>query len=58
MPVDSITPAAATEYFGWMAQLATMDLAASSALTHQQLGWNPSGPDLLTDLRNMDYSVS
>jgi len=32
-------------------------LAASSALTRQQLGWNPTGPDLLTDLRNMDYSV-
>jgi len=21
-----------------------------------QLGWNPTGPDLLTDLHNMDYS--
>jgi hypothetical protein len=26
-------------------------------LTRHQLGWNPTGPDLLTDLRNMDYSV-
>ena len=24
------------------------------ALTRQQLGWRPTGPDLLTDLRNMD----
>jgi hypothetical protein len=38
-----------------MAHLATIDLAASSALTRQQLGWNPTGPDLLTDLRKMDY---
>ncbi len=58
MPVESITPDEAPEYFGWMAHLATIDLAASSALTRRQLGWNPTGPDLLTDLRNMDYSVA
>jgi hypothetical protein len=39
-----------------LANLAQIDLAASSALTRQQLGWNFTGPDLLTDLRNMDYS--
>jgi hypothetical protein len=22
------------------------------------LGWNPAGPDLLTDMRKMDYSVA
>jgi hypothetical protein len=43
-------------YFGWNAALATLDLAASSALTCEQLGWNPTGPDLLTDPREMDYS--
>jgi nucleoside-diphosphate-sugar epimerase len=58
MPVESITPEEALEYFGWMAPLATIDLAASSALTRRQLGWNPTGPDLLTDLLNMDYSVA
>jgi len=58
MPVASITPKEAPEYFGWLAQLATIDLAAASALTRQQLGWDPTGPDLLTDLGNMDYSVA
>jgi nucleoside-diphosphate-sugar epimerase len=58
MPVQSIASEEAPDYFGWMAGLATIDLAASSALTRQQLGWNPTGPDLLTDLRNMDYSVA
>ena len=58
MPVVSITPKEAPEYFGRLVNLATIDLAASSALTRQQLGWNPTGPDLLTDLRNMDYSVA
>jgi nucleoside-diphosphate-sugar epimerase len=58
MPVQSITSEEAPDYFGWMASLAAIDLAASSALTRQQLGWNPTGPDLLTDLRNMDYSMA
>jgi nucleoside-diphosphate-sugar epimerase len=57
MPVRSITPEEVPDYFGWLAGLATVDLAASGALTRQQLGWNPAGPDLLTDLRNTDYSV-
>ena len=58
MPVESITPEEAPDYFGSMAPLAMLDLAASSALTRRQLGWNPTGPDLLTDLRNMDYGVA
>ena len=57
MPVKSITPDEAPAYFGLLAGLAALDLAASSALTRQQLDWNPTGPDLLTDLRNMNYSV-
>jgi nucleoside-diphosphate-sugar epimerase len=58
MPVRSIEPEAAPDYFGPLASLVTIDLAASSALTRQQLGWNPTGPDLLTDLRDMDYAVA
>jgi nucleoside-diphosphate-sugar epimerase len=58
MPVASITPAEAAEYFGGLANLATLDLVASSTLTREQLGWNPTGPDLLTDLRNLDDSVA
>ena len=57
LPVESITPEEAPECFGGMAPLVTLDLAASSAITRQQLGWHPTGPDLLTDLRNMDYSA-
>ena len=43
MPVASITPEEAPEYFGWLAHLAQIDLAASSARTRQQLGWTPPG---------------
>ncbi len=57
MPVESISAEEAPEYFGYIAHLAMGDFAASSAMTRRQLGWEPVGPDLLTDLRNMDYSV-
>jgi hypothetical protein len=57
VPIESITPGEAPEYFGGLTHLATTDFEASSVMTRQQLGWIPTGPDLLTDLRNMDYSV-
>jgi nucleoside-diphosphate-sugar epimerase len=55
-PVRSITPEEGAEYFGGLAQLAMSDLAASGAWTRRRLGWNPIGPDLLTDLRSMDWA--
>ena len=58
MPVSSITPEEAPAYFGWMGQLAGIDLAASAEWTRQQLGWDPTGPDLLSDLRAMDYGAA
>jgi nucleoside-diphosphate-sugar epimerase len=58
LPVESIRPEEALGYFGWLANLATIDLAASSALTRRQLGWKPTGPGLLSDLRNMDYRAT
>jgi nucleoside-diphosphate-sugar epimerase len=58
LPVRSITPDETAGYFGPIAGLATLDLAASSALTRQALDWLPTGPDLLTDLRGTDYGAS
>lgn len=57
MPVRSITSERAPEYFGALAALAAADLAASSAQTQRELGWHATGPDLLTDLRSVDYRV-
>jgi nucleoside-diphosphate-sugar epimerase len=57
LPVESITPEQAPDYYGWLAQLAPQDLPASGTLTRQQLSWDPTGPDLLTDLRNADYDA-
>ena len=58
LPVESITPEQAPGYYGWLAQLATLDLPASGALTQQQLDWVPTGPGLLTDLRQTDYDAT
>ncbi|MBO0345148.1 SDR family oxidoreductase [Roseibium sp. CAU 1637] len=53
----SIAREEAQAEFGWFAMMAGADMAASSALTRERLGWTPSGPDLLSDLKSMDYSV-
>jgi nucleoside-diphosphate-sugar epimerase len=55
LPVESITAEAAPDYFGVLARIAPLDLAASSAQTRQEFGWTPTGPDLLTDLRQMEW---
>ena len=54
LPVESLSPEASPQYFGAMAGLAALDLPASSVRTQRELGWHPTGPDLLTDLRRMD----
>jgi len=56
VPVVSITPEEAAGHFGWLAAFAGRDVPASSAQTREQLGWNPTGPDLISDLENMRYS--
>jgi nucleoside-diphosphate-sugar epimerase len=56
LPVESIAPGAAADYFGELTGLAGLDLTASSALTRQDLRWTPTGPDLLTDLRRMEWT--
>ena len=57
VPVKSLSPDAAAEHFGWFGLFAGMDLPASGALTRDRLGWEPNGPGLIEDLRNMDYGT-
>jgi len=57
LPVRSITADEVECHFGWMAPFATLDMTASSAWTQARLGWKPTGPDLLTDLAAMNFSV-
>ncbi|WP_428391949.1 SDR family oxidoreductase [Lichenicoccus sp.] len=51
LPVES----RGREHFEWFADFAGLDMPASSALTRSQLGWEPTGPDLLTDLDQPGY---
>ena len=55
IPVTSITPEEAADYYGWFAAFASMDMPASSAWTQETLGWHPTAPDLMSDLENEDY---
>jgi nucleoside-diphosphate-sugar epimerase len=56
VPVVSMTPEEATKHFGWLGHFAALDIRSSSAKTREQLGWNPTGPGLISDLENMRYA--
>jgi nucleoside-diphosphate-sugar epimerase len=56
VPVLSISQEQAQEHFGFLGFFAGRDPLTSSAQTRAKLGWNPTGPSLLTDLGNMRYS--
>ncbi len=58
VPVVSLPSEEAAEHFGWLAMFVGLDMPASSAWTRQRLGWKPTGPDLLTDLKAMDYATA
>jgi nucleoside-diphosphate-sugar epimerase len=55
VPVVSLSADEAPAHFGWLGAFVGMDLPASSAWTRERLGWEPTGPGLIQDLRNMDY---
>jgi hypothetical protein len=56
--VVSIKPEDAEAHFGWLARIAILDMASSSAITRRKLNWHPTGPGLIADLDNMDYSAA
>jgi len=55
LPVVSKSPEEAAAHFGWMARFVGLDLSASSTLTQQRLGWQPTHPTLLADLEQGHY---
>jgi nucleoside-diphosphate-sugar epimerase len=55
MPVVSKSPEEAGEHFGWLTSFMTIDMPASSALTQEKLGWQPTGPGLISDLDQARY---
>jgi nucleoside-diphosphate-sugar epimerase len=50
LPVDSIAPDDVQGHFGWIGTFFGFDLAATSTITRELLGWTPSGPTLIEDL--------
>ena len=42
-------------YFGFLANLVTLDLPASNTITRQALGWEPTQPGLIEDMDNGHY---
>ncbi len=56
VPVISLSPEQAAGHFGWLARFAGLNITGSSAQTRRKLGWNPTGPTLLTDLANMRFA--
>ena len=55
LPVAAKPLAEAAENLGWITNFAALDAPSSSALTQQQLGWQPSEPGLLADLEQGHY---
>lgn len=55
VPVVSIAPDDAGEHFSWMAGFLGVDSPASSALTRELLGWQPTQPGLIEDLDQGHY---
>jgi nucleoside-diphosphate-sugar epimerase len=55
IPLRSITPEEAKDYYGWFALFAQMDNPSSSTITRWELGWEPTGPTMFEDMRNEDY---
>jgi nucleoside-diphosphate-sugar epimerase len=55
LPVASIPGEEAGEHFGWLAAFFGLDIPASSALTRELLGWQPTQPGLIEDLDKGHY---
>jgi nucleoside-diphosphate-sugar epimerase len=56
LPATPISAEEAGERFGFLAQFVGLDMAASSAITRELLGWEPTGPTLIEDIGAGAYS--
>jgi nucleoside-diphosphate-sugar epimerase len=55
IPVVSLSPEKAQAHFGWLGMFAGFDMPASSEQTRKWLGWKPTGPGMIADLKKMHY---
>ncbi len=56
VPTRSILPEEAGEQFGWLAGFVALDVRASSGLTRERLGWQPTHPGLIEDIDQGHYT--
>jgi hypothetical protein len=55
LPVVSVAPEDSGEHFAWLAGFFALDGPASSALTRELIGWQPTRPGLIDDLDEGHY---
>jgi nucleoside-diphosphate-sugar epimerase len=55
VPVISKSSQEAADHFGFLGHFVGTDGPASSAQTQERLGWRPTGPGLIDDLKSMRY---
>jgi nucleoside-diphosphate-sugar epimerase len=55
LPTVSLSAEQALEHFGWLGFLVAADVPASSVLTRELLGWEPTQPGLIADLEQGHY---
>ncbi len=55
LPTVSIAPEDAAEHFDWIGTFFGLDAPASSALTQQRLGWQPTHLGLIANLEQGHY---
>ncbi|MEU7058067.1 SDR family oxidoreductase [Streptomyces sp. NPDC046197] len=55
LPVAAVSPEDAAEHFGWLAAFLGIDSPASSTLTRDLMGWQPTQPGLVDDLDKGHY---
>jgi nucleoside-diphosphate-sugar epimerase len=55
LPVVAISPQDSGEHFGWLGGLLALDGPASSAVTRELMGWQPTHPGLIDDLDQGHY---
>lgn len=53
VPVVRLAPSEASAHFGWMSHFVIQEMSATSKLTQERLEWQPAGPGLITDLKQM-----
>ncbi|HYZ68430.1 MAG TPA: SDR family oxidoreductase, partial [Mycobacterium sp.] len=55
VPVTAVASENAMDHFGWLGGFFSLDIPASSAITRELLGWQPTQPGLIDDLGQRHY---